>query len=69
MKTYIHNLRRVLMWVCAEDIEKKGTSATLEELATYFEFRKILQKDDWSYERTIEVLKEIIQYWEELREK
>ena len=69
MKTYIHNLRRVLMWVCPEDIEKKGTRATLEELARYFEFRKILQKDDWSYERTIEVLKEIIQYCEELREK
>lgn len=69
MKTYIHSLKKVLMWVCAEDIEKKGTRATLEELATYFEFRRILQKDGWNCERTIEVLKEIIQYWEELREK
>lgn len=67
MKTHIHSLRMVRMWVYTKKIEEKGTRASLEELATYLELCRILRQNDWSYERTMQVLDEIIQYQEESR--
>ena len=64
METCIHNLRMVQLWAYTKNIEDKGATATPEELAKYLEVCDVLRQNDWSYERTMQVLNAVIQGWE-----
>lgn len=60
----LHSLRMVRLWAYTKNIEDKGATATPEELATYLEACKVLRDNNWSYERTMQVLDAVIQGWE-----
>lgn len=64
MKQCIHSLKMVRMWAYTKNIEDKGATATAEELATYINACEVLRENDWSYERTMQVLDAVIQGWE-----
>ena len=64
MDTCIHSLRMVRLWAYTKNIEDKGATATAEELATYIDACEVLRQNDWSYERTMQVLNAVIQGWE-----
>ena len=67
MKKYthgLHNLRMVRLWAYTKNIEAKRATATTEELAIYVDMREVLRENNWSYERTMQVLDAVIQSWE-----
>lgn len=60
----LHNLRMVRLWAYTKNIEDKGATATAEELAIYVDVCEVLRENNWSYERTMQVLDAVIQSWE-----
>lgn len=60
----LHNLRMVRLWAYTKYIEDKGATATAEELAIYVDVCEVLRENNWSYERTMQVLDAVVQGWE-----